>query len=745
MPGEDINTTLRFDADISEFSAAMQEANRAASLAKSKFNAVSSEMDDWSNSTDGLTAKLEQLDAQHQVEKRRLEILQAAYEKTVEEQGFYSKAAVELRTKLNNQKAAVNKAAKEHQKFSKRLEEVGENADDAADEVKKAGDAAKKAGDAAEDAGDGWTIFKDVIADFVSNAISGLVDSITSAAEATREYRRDMAQMAQNAADAGADMDVMKETLADVASITGEADAAMEGLNMLMASGLDTNGIVLASEALSGAATKFDGVKFEGIAEGLQETLAVGEAVGPFAEIVERTGGNLETFNAGLAACTTEAERQQYVLQWLADSGLAGVHDAYVQNNADLVAAEQAQFRLNDAMASVGAAVEPIQTALTNVGATILESVAPIIMDIVQWTLDNLPAIEPYITGIATALGVLAAALAIQGLINGVQKAFALLNATLLANPVVLIVALIAGLVAAFVRLWNKSEAFRNFWITMWEGIKTAFSATVEFLGTAATNIATFFSDAWEAIKGVWKESTIGKYFNQIWNTVKGIFAVVKAVLSGNFSDAWEAIKGIFSGWAAFWSGLWNKISSVFSVVGSWFGNAFRGAWRNITSAFANVKSFFSGVWSNIKSAFSFGDMLDIGKNIVQGLWNGINGNVGWIKSKIKSWVGDVMSFLKNLFGINSPSTVMRDEVGKMLGFGMVEGIEKSRAAVNDAMRGLNAAAMDGFSSVGGVANVGGVGGKTIILNQTNNSPRALSRREIYRQTHNALAYAGGK
>ena len=746
MADENFKTTLQFQVDITDFKGAMSEARAAIGLANSQFREASSSMDDWRSSTDGLTAKLDQLASVEAAQKRQLDVLNAAYNKVVEEQGEASAEAVKLKTQINNQQAAINKTAKEHRDFAAKLEEVERGASGAEDALEEVSEAAKDAGDAAEDAGGGWTIFKDVVADMISNVISGAVDTLLSAAEATREYRREMAQMAQNAKDSGQNMEDMKRVLSDVASVTGETDAAMEGLNMLMATGLDTSGIELAADALSGAATKFDGLKFEGIAEGLQESLAVGEAVGPFAELIERTGGNLEAFNEDMAKCTTTAEKQQYVLQWLAESGLQGVHDSYVQNNADLVAAEQAQFRYNDSLASIGAVLEPIQTGLQNLAATVLEQVAPVIQNIIQWTMDNLPTIAPIITGIAAALGVLAAALAIQGIISGVSKAFALLNATMLANPIVLIVAAIAGLVAAFVTLWNKSDAFRNFWINMWEGIKSAFASVANWFKQTASNIAQFFSDAWSKIKSVWGNTIIVKYFTQIWNSIKGIFSVVKSVLSGNFSGAWEAIKGIFSGWEKFFSDLWSKVTGVFSVVGSWFGDVFRNAWQGITNAFDSVSSFFSGVWENIKSAFSIDGMLSIGENLVSGLWNGISGSLSWIKDKISGWVGNVTSFIKNLFGIHSPSAVMRDEVGKMLGLGMAEGIEESRSAVNSALRGLGNAAMSGLSgsvqaTAGGYA---GGGGKTIIINQTNNSPRALSRLEIYRQTHNALSYAGG-
>lgn len=699
---ENIQTTLQFQADISDFKTAMQEANRAVKLANSEFRAASAGMDNWSTSTDGLMAKLKQQGKILEAENRKLEVLETAYEKVAAEQGETSRAAQELQIQINNQQAAVNYAERELRNYTAKLEEVERGADGAASDVKKAGDAAKEAGDDAKDGGDGWSIMKDVIADFVSNAVQGAIDALANLAEATRDYRRDMAQMAQNAADAGHDMSAMKDTLKGVAAVTGETDAAMEGLNMLMATDLDTTNLTNAAEAFAGAATKFDGLKFEGMAEGLQESLAVGQAVGPFAELIERMGGDLEAFNEGMAACTTQAERQQYAMQWLNESGLQQVHDSYVQNNADLVEAEKAQFRHNEAMAKLGAVIEPINTALANLGAIIIEQVTPVVESIITWVQENLPTIAPLIAGIAAALGVLAAALAIQGIISGVSKAFALLNATMLANPIVLIVAAIAGLVAAFVTLWNKSEAFRNFWKNLWEGIKNTVAAVAKWFSTTASNIAKFFSDAWTKIKNAWSKA--GEWF----------------------------------------SGIWSKISGVFSSVGSWFGNIFRNAWTGITNAFSNVGSFFSGVWSKIKSVFSIDGMLSIGKNLVTGLWNGISNSFTWIKNKISGWVGNVMSFIKDLFDINSPSGWAEDEVGMMIGRGAANGIIKSTRYVQSASRSLRDAVEDGLSPAGGGAPGAAAGGRSINFTQNNYSPRALSRREIYRQTHNALAFAGG-
>lgn len=86
--------------------------------------------------------------------------------------------------------------------------------------------------------------------------------------------------------------------------------------------------------------------------------------------------------------------------------------------------------------------------------------------------------------------------------------------------------------------------------------------------------------------------------------------------------------------------------------------------------------------------------MLEVGRNVVQGIWNGISGAVDWLKGKISGWVGNVMDFIKGLFGIHSPSRWAQDVVGKNLVLGLAEGIDKNTGAVYDAydemMKGLN-------------------------------------------------------
>lgn len=122
-------------------------------------------------------------------------------------------------------------------------------------------------------------------------------------------------------------------------------------------------------------------------------------------------------------------------------------------------------------------------------------------------------------------------------------------------------------------------------------------------------------------------------------------------------------------------------------------GNLASAGWEIIKTLVGTLASLPSQMW-------------DIGKEVVSGIWEGISDSYTWIKNKIKGWVGNVTKFIKNLFGIHSPSTVMRDEVGKYLALGIGEGFTDEMKYVAKNM--VAAVPMD-FSVGSGVTNMGGV------------------------------------
>lgn len=133
-------------------------------------------------------------------------------------------------------------------------------------------------------------------------------------------------------------------------------------------------------------------------------------------------------------------------------------------------------------------------------------------------------------------------------------------------------------------------------------------------------------------------------------------------------------------------------VSLVEGIVSS-VGNLASAGWEIIKTLVGTLASLPSEMW-------------DIGKEVVSGIWEGISDSYTWIKNKIKGWVGNVTKFIKNLFGIHSPSTVMRDQVGKYLALGIGEGFTDEMKYVAKNM--VAAVPMD-FSVGSGVTNMGGV------------------------------------
>lgn len=611
--------------------------------------------------------------------------------------------------------------------------EIGE-VDEAA---KKAGDGLEEMGDGAQQAGDQLGALDVAAGTFISGALTNLISGLGDAigqlmglAEATREYRDDMAKLETAFTTAGHSTETASQLYEDFYAILGESDRSVEAVNHLAELTKNEQDLAKWSDICAGVTAKFgDSLPIEGLTEAANETAKVGQVTGPLADALNWAGISEDEFNEKLAACNSEQERAALITETLNKEYKAAA-DEYNELTASTQDARRATSQMEEAQANLGEAIEPVTTAWTNLKAKALEAILPVVQTVagwveklVQWMRENQTAatiITGVVIALATALGVLAVALGISTLIQTVTTAFAALNLTLLANPIVLIVAAIAALVAAFIYLWNNCEGFRNFWIGLWENIKAAAGAVAEWFSAtwdaalawlketwetvkpyfqdiwdgivAIFEIASdwfgdVFSVAWQAITAVWDAVT--GYFEAIWETIKGIFSVVKDVLSGNWSDAWEGIKGIVNTWKDYFSGVWSDIKDVFANVADVFGEKFQAAKDKIFEIFGDIKDKFNEVKDKIESAFD--DIKDkfktIGQNILDGIWEGITAGWEWLKTQVKSVASSLFEAAKDVLGIHSPSRKFR-YIGEMTAEGMSVGWEDSIPDVEKQLAG---------------------------------------------------------
>lgn len=113
-------------------------------------------------------------------------------------------------------------------------------------------------------------------------------------------------------------------------------------------------------------------------------------------------------------------------------------------------------------------------------------------------------------------------------------------------------------------------------------------------------------------------------------------------------------------------------------MLGNGLLDALPNLWKNIKSIIGQIKDRF---------VQGFKDFINIGKNIVEGLWDGIKGAAGWLGDQISGFVGGVVDGVKGFFGIHSPSTVFRDEVGKQLAAGIGLGFTDEMDSVSKQMQ----------------------------------------------------------
>lgn len=496
----EIKTTLALDGEKA-FKQGMEAASRQMRVLASEMKANEAAFKDNAGSLDALTSRGKIFERQVAQQKEIVAALSRAVQESAHKYGEADAKTDGYRIKLNNATAALAKMESELHQNSKAISEFGQDTDKAASKMDKLKEKAQQMADGMKNAGDklsgiGQKMSLGVTAPIVAGF--GLVT------QGTKELRGDLAKLQTNAKVASQDMGILDDAMAKLQAVTGETDSNVEGLSELLSTGFRDDKLSELLNSLYGASIKFsDTLKFEGISDGLQETLATGAAVGPFGELLERSGVVLDNFNAGLTEAIANGTQEQYVLDVLAKTGLAQTYEAFRKNNEKMVEAEEANFRLQQSMAKLGATLEPILTPFIE-GLTNLINKFNEMDPAAQKTILT-------IAGIAAAIGPLLV------VIGGALTTFASLTTAAsvagvgigsLVAPIAIAVAAIAGLVAGGVWLikhWDEVEAkaaalkddVSNKFNEIENTITEKINAAKEAVGNAIERIKGFFNFEW--------------------------------------------------------------------------------------------------------------------------------------------------------------------------------------------------------------------------------------------------------
>lgn len=371
--------------DVTDLKAGLSAANKQIQLANAEFRSAASEMDDWTKSSEGLTAKVKQLDTVLSAQKSKLKGLQAEYEKVAREQGENSEAAQNLKVQLKNQEAVVNKTERELENYRDTLKQVEEGTLDLESASLRGGKAIASVGDGAEDAGGKMGGFGGAVGGVIGvvaaagAAVVGLVGSFLSLAESTRETRVMMGKLESQFTTAGNTAEQAAETYSNLYGVFGDTGKASEAAAFLGEMAGSQKELDDMTRALTGTYAKWgDAIAPEGLAESINHTAKLGEVNGTLADGLEWAGVTVDEFNAELAKCNNEQERQELIVGKLND--LYGEQaDAYNELNKDVIDARKAEEEMNLALAELGAIAEPIMTSLKNLATDLLKTIQPFV------------------------------------------------------------------------------------------------------------------------------------------------------------------------------------------------------------------------------------------------------------------------------------------------------------------------------------------------------------------------------
>ena len=380
----EIRTTLALDGE-KEYQKALGEAQRGLRVLGSELKLASAEFETNGDKQAFLTAKSQTLRSEIAQQEEIVKSLEGAVKDAGEKYGETAGKTDEYRLKLNNAKAALERMRRELDTTDREAQDLGRDSVRVGRQLEDGiGDGAEQAKESLESmAAQMKQSLEDIkSSSFVTaagsawNMAQGVYQTFSGIERDTRDYRMSVAMLEQLAEKKGFDFSWVKQQALDVAGQTGDLEGAYKGMASLLNTGFDTNDMVLAIQNIKGALIDFpDTYTFDGLAEGLLQTIQTGTATGQYADLIQRLQYSTEDFNKAMENSKTEIGDLQVALSYLSANGLDETAKKFEENNKEIIEANDAENHLKDSMATLGGTVAPTVTKLTEGAANVLDGI----------------------------------------------------------------------------------------------------------------------------------------------------------------------------------------------------------------------------------------------------------------------------------------------------------------------------------------------------------------------------------
>lgn len=715
--------TIKIGGDTTGLDKALKETNKKSRELESELKAVDKALKLDPNNVTLVKQKQDLLKDSIKETKSKLDVLKEAqsqvtaqYKKGEIDAGQYRAFQRELETtksklsSLKDEKKNVNaigtafkKAKDKVEPVIKKVEKVGSAIGGAASKAVKFTATLGKIDTAMiGKAADGFKKYTQTI----GVGLAAVTTALAANVETSREWNSDMTKLKTNAETSGNNFDFMKSKMQDLVAITGESDSSIEALSNLMAVGFSDEQMTPAINALSGAVEKFpDTLKIESLSDSLQETLATGAATGQFSELIGRMGDSVDDFNAGLQNCTSEAERQQYALDWLANSGLSEINDEYQSANKSTLDYERASFELQDALASLGTAFTPVMAGAKGMAADFLTKSLPAVQKLsggFTKLFDGVSSLlDAYdsggLDGLTEQIPVV-----ISGLFSSASETLAENAPTLITAATTVLTSIIQSLAQSAPSLINSilPSLLNGFF-----GLINALVSTIPTLVPELVQGAiTLFLGLIDGLNDV-----IGQLMPMLPDLIKQITDTLIENLPAIIEGGFQLLTGLITGLTKCTPDLINAIIALIPVITDSLTENLPALVKagmelivalaqGLPQALPDLIDALPEIIGAIIDGFKEFDWLDLGANILKGILNGLVSAVSGIWSVVEDVGSAIIDGFCDFFDIHSPSRVMAKKVGQYLPSGIAVGMEDTAdepvneaQAIVDSVAGVSA------------------------------------------------------
>lgn len=643
--------------------------------------------------------------------------LQKQYDESTAAQDKNKKSLSQLAVQMNNAQADVNKTAKE-------IDNLGKESDGSSKQVKNLSNNMNDADDASKKLGDGFTVLKGTMANLASQAISKVVDGFKSLVGGAVDYQKSMEYYTTSFTVMTGSADKAGETvkkLADIGATTPFdmpqlADATSLLMNFGFSADDAVDSMMMLGDISQGNADKLNSIaRAYGKMNSAQKVtledinMMIDAGFNPLQEISEKTGESMKSLYDRISKGKMSVDEITESMKRSTSEG-----GKYFQSmDAQSQTLDGRLSTLSDTINSkLGEALQPIlQKAadewIPNVTNAIdnmdVDSVVSVIDDLVSgvgdlfgFIMDNGATIISLVAGIGTAMvtwnvasminGVVGAVKAFQAANEGASIAQALLNGVMNANPIMLVVTLLAGLIATIVTLWNTNEGFRNAVINVWNAFKDTVGNAITSVGGFIDNLISWF----QALPG-----RIGAFLSNVISNVQNWASNMVSRASAAGSN--------------FVNGVVSFISGLPSAVWNWLSSALTNAWNfagQLAQAGANAAS---GLVNNIIGTISGlpGQLYNWGVDMISGIANGIKSAIHKVTSAVSDVAGKIKSFLHFSRPDEGPLAEYESWMPDMVE-GLSDSLRKASPELINQTEALANGMSDAFNVNGGISTSGG-------------------------------------